>query len=393
MPQSGPGAGIGFSPFEAWPEAVSVYTYTMFTYIVILAGGSGTRLMARFHIRQSEAVHEAVQGRLLLLPPRPGPRPGPASPERGVLIVTGAAHAEAAVRENAEPCPPTIRARFRSHPAGTRRAQHGSRRSVRPGAAVDWDGGRRHLLLMASDHRSNRYRSSAPTRRRPRNWPPTETWSASVSRPDTPRQATATSRRPASLGPGRRAASFREKPDKRDRGRLPGCRQFFLEQRHVRLSVGQHAERTSRLRPEDSRTPSRPCKGLRGDRTTAESGPFERWEGLDEAYERTPSISLDFAVSEKSRSVALVEASFSWDDVGSAGTRWPDCSRKETGRSSRSNPGIASSIPTSPWRSAASRTSPWSSVTVRPWSCAGLIPARQGRGRAPFEKAGRSDLL
>lgn len=41
-----------------------------------------------------------------------------------------------------------------------------------------------------------------------------------------------------------------------------------------------------------------------------------RYEGLDEAYARSPSISIDYAISEKCETAVTVRASFLWDDVG-----------------------------------------------------------------------------
>jgi len=40
------------------------------------------------------------------------------------------------------------------------------------------------------------------------------------------------------------------------------------------------------------------------------------YAGLDEAYAATPSISIDYAVSEKCAASVTVRASFLWDDVG-----------------------------------------------------------------------------
>ncbi len=39
-------------------------------------------------------------------------------------------------------------------------------------------------------------------------------------------------------------------------------------------------------------------------------------EGLDEAYALSPSISIDYAVSEKSKNAVTIRSSFLWDDVG-----------------------------------------------------------------------------
>jgi mannose-1-phosphate guanylyltransferase len=44
---------------------------------------------------------------------------------------------------------------------------------------------------------------------------------------------------------------------------------------------------------------------------------LDSWEGLPEAYNAAPSISVDYAVSEHCLRVAMVQASFEWHDVGS----------------------------------------------------------------------------
>ncbi|MBO5235902.1 MAG: mannose-1-phosphate guanylyltransferase [Spirochaetaceae bacterium] len=43
----------------------------------------------------------------------------------------------------------------------------------------------------------------------------------------------------------------------------------------------------------------------------------ESWQSMDEAYEKTPAISMDNAVAERTTCACAVKASFSWDDVGS----------------------------------------------------------------------------
>jgi mannose-1-phosphate guanylyltransferase len=44
---------------------------------------------------------------------------------------------------------------------------------------------------------------------------------------------------------------------------------------------------------------------------------LQSWQGLSEAYDTAPSISVDYAVSEHCLRVAMVPASFEWHDVGS----------------------------------------------------------------------------
>jgi mannose-1-phosphate guanylyltransferase/mannose-6-phosphate isomerase len=43
---------------------------------------------------------------------------------------------------------------------------------------------------------------------------------------------------------------------------------------------------------------------------------LESWSGLDDAYAASPSISIDYAISERCARAVTVRASFQWDDVG-----------------------------------------------------------------------------
>jgi len=124
------------------------------------------------------------------------------------------------------------------------------------------------------------------------------------------------------LGPGRKAAGFREKPDKPTAEEFLAKGNFFWNSGMYAFRADVMAQEFASYSPEIPRAfqalQSQPkmveTEGIRWARG---------WEGLGEAYSRTPSISLDYAVSEKSRKVALVEASFSWDDVGS----WDEMAR------------------------------------------------------------------
>jgi mannose-1-phosphate guanylyltransferase/mannose-6-phosphate isomerase len=53
--------------------------------------------------------------------------------------------------------------------------------------------------------------------------------------------------------------------------------------------------------------------------------------GIEAAYRNTPSVSIDYAVSEKSDSVVMVKAAFDWDDAGT----WDAVSKYEEAASGR----------------------------------------------------------
>jgi mannose-1-phosphate guanylyltransferase len=53
---------------------------------------------------------------------------------------------------------------------------------------------------------------------------------------------------------------------------------------------------------------------------------LDNWPGLGEVYEKSPSISFDYAIAEKCKKVFMLKASFTWSDVGS----WDDYIRFAT---------------------------------------------------------------
>ena len=69
--------------------------------------------------------------------------------------------------------------------------------------------------------------------------------------------------------------------------------------------------------------------------------------GLYEAYERTPALSIDYALSEKCSSAVTIRASFSWDDVGTwdSLTKYPVTDSKKSVLIQSENCYINSDIP------------------------------------------------
>jgi mannose-1-phosphate guanylyltransferase len=111
------------------------------------------------------------------------------------------------------------------------------------------------------------------------------------------------------------AASFREKPDAQtaaeyiasgdyfwNSGVYGFCADFFLEE------LARHApDVAAAFREVGASVSLEPRQGI---------FVMTFCSGIEKAYEQTPSLSIDYAVSEKSERCALVRASFDWDDVG-----------------------------------------------------------------------------
>lgn len=293
----------------------------MFSYIVILAGGSGTRLWpasTSSHPKQfmpladgSSFFRMAVDRALAL------------SPARGILVVTGASQAEAVERE------------CRKLPAGTpgrgtiRILPEPEGKNTAPAVAWALAWARSEgappegtMLLMTSDHLIE----------------PLDVFAADAAKAEAlaasgrlvcfgiPPRYAATGygyiEAAEPLGPGRRAAGFREKPDRATAEGFLAAGNFFWNSGMYAFRADMMARELAACAPDIPRA----FEALRGIPEMAETEGLRvvrGWEGLTEAYSRTPSISLDYAVSEKSDKVALVEASFTWDDVGS----WDELAR------------------------------------------------------------------
>lgn len=293
----------------------------MYSYVIILAGGSGTRLWpastsARpkqfLSLGDGSSFFRRALDRALALKPR-----------LGVMVVTGQSMADAVARE-CRTLPPGVpgrgSVRILPEPAGKNTAPAVAWALA---AAEAW-GGRPEdtFLLMTSDHLIEPVSAFAADAAK------AEALAASgnlVCFGIPPRYA-ATGygyiEAAAPLGPGLRAAGFREKPD-------AATAERFLTAGRYYWNSGMYAFRSDFLRREmETHAPdvARAFDSLIDRPREVERGGvriLEAWEGLEEAYERAPSVSLDYAVSEKCASVALVPASFSWEDVGS----WDEMAR------------------------------------------------------------------
>jgi mannose-1-phosphate guanylyltransferase/mannose-1-phosphate guanylyltransferase/mannose-6-phosphate isomerase len=313
----------------------------MFTDIVIMAGGSGTRLWPASNSRVPKQFLSLGDGSTFF----------GAALERAfavaksggsVVVVAGAAHVPHAVKA-ASARPPAERDRVVviPEPAGRNTAPAVACAAVFLSRRYGAGAGRRALVLT-SDHvigPMDAFRADAEAadalasgdalaadgRLVVFGIPPT--------RPETGfGYIEAGAPLPSAAAPGRTfaVASFREKPDRATAEGFLETGRFTWNSGMFGFGVDFMLSQFRALAPE-TLAPFDPLP------TPAEAA-YERregvavlsgWAGLAEAYGRVKPISIDYAVAEKCRSVALVAAGFDWLDVGS----WDEYARfQESGR-------------------------------------------------------------
>ncbi|MDR2181399.1 MAG: mannose-1-phosphate guanylyltransferase [Treponema sp.] len=127
------------------------------------------------------------------------------------------------------------------------------------------------------------------------------------------------------MGPGFRVRSFKEKPDAAAARAYLAAGNYYWNSGMFLFSLKTLEEEFAAHAPDIHR----PFLGL-GDKAAAESGRLLEgvrvWgegEAFRAVYEKLPSISIDYAVMEKSGKAAMVRAGFEWNDVGS----WDEAAR------------------------------------------------------------------
>lgn len=116
--------------------------------------------------------------------------------------------------------------------------------------------------------------------------------------------------------PGRVVAAFTEKPDRATAERFLAEGGYYWNSGLYAFRVDSFLAELSEHCPEVARSfgslaPSEPTARVGGVPVLPATS------AVQAAYEATPSVSIDNAVAEKSRQVAMIEASFRWSDVGS----------------------------------------------------------------------------
>lgn len=292
----------------------------MFSYIVILAGGAGTRLWPASTSSHPKQFMPLPGGSFFR---RALERAFSLEPDKGILVVTGAAQAPAATEEARalrSERPDSCEVRILPEPMGRNTAPavaYALARARAEGSAEDST-----FLLMTSDHIIEPLSVFLEDARKAEELASSEYLVCFGIPPHYPATGYGYIEAADPIGPGRRARSFREKPDLK-------TAEAFLATGNFLWNSGMYAFRADTMTREMETYAQaipeafRALRGRPSVRNFGEVSVVEGWEGLDEAYARTPSISLDYAVSEKSRRVALVEAAFSWNDIGS----WDEMTR------------------------------------------------------------------
>jgi len=307
----------------------------MFTDIIIMAGGSGTRLWPASNSRVPKQFLSLGDGSTFF----------GAALERAfavaagggsVVVVAGAAHVPHAVKA-ASALAPAERDRVVviPEPAGRNTAPAVACAAVFLSRRYGAGAGRRALVLT-SDHvigPMDAFRSDAEAADALAADDKLVVFGIPPTRPETGfGYIEAGAPLPSADAPGRTfaVASFREKPDRATAEGFLATGRFTWNSGMFGFGVDFMLSQFRALAPETlapfDPLPA-PAEGAyeRRDGVAVLSG----WAGLAEAYGRVKPISIDYAVAEKCRSVALVAAGFDWLDVGS----WDEYARfQESGR-------------------------------------------------------------
>ncbi|MDR1179035.1 MAG: mannose-1-phosphate guanylyltransferase, partial [Spirochaetales bacterium] len=126
------------------------------------------------------------------------------------------------------------------------------------------------------------------------------------------------------VGPGFRVISFKEKPDAVTAGAYLAAGNYYWNSGMFLFSLKTLEEEFAAHAPDVYE----PFQGLAekagaGSRIVEGVRVWGEGSALREVYEHLPSISVDYAVMEKSAKAAVVKAGFEWNDVGS----WDEAAR------------------------------------------------------------------
>jgi len=119
-------------------------------------------------------------------------------------------------------------------------------------------------------------------------------------------------------------ASYREKPDLETAEKFYASKKYFWNSGMFAFRCGFLAEEYGRLAA-DVFSPFKKLEIPDEKSYVITNGirVLDSWEGLDNAYNMTKSISFDYAIAEKCARTVMIRASFDWIDVGS----WDDYAR------------------------------------------------------------------
>lgn len=118
------------------------------------------------------------------------------------------------------------------------------------------------------------------------------------------------------MSPGRMVASFREKPDEKTAESFISRGNYYWNSGMFAFKASAYLDELARHSPEIAETFD--GIGKVGQSSHQADVPIEMvGEKVEEIYRSSPKDSIDYAVMEKSTSSAMVEAGFEWNDIGS----------------------------------------------------------------------------
>ncbi len=118
------------------------------------------------------------------------------------------------------------------------------------------------------------------------------------------------------IDPGRRVASFREKPDEQTARSFVEKGNYFWNSGMFAFKTAAYLQELMKHSPEIGRTFD--GIGAVGESRREKGVPLEMvGKKVQEIYASSPKDSIDYAVMEKSDGSATVEGSFQWNDIGS----------------------------------------------------------------------------
>ncbi len=127
-----------------------------------------------------------------------------------------------------------------------------------------------------------------------------------------------------SHGPGRLVSAFKEKPDRETAEQYVAAERYYWNSGMFVFRASTFFTELAHHHPEIAepfRALDASADELAADTTDSADGPaipvVGRTPGLQDLYTQLPSISVDYAVMERSSRSAVVPADFSWSDIGS----------------------------------------------------------------------------